>query len=156
MCVRANSLIGIATAIAVWAACAFPAAAQTAVHGTTPACDDPGMVRNVEFSYQAAENMPTDPGTLKIGNIRDVGLYPPPKLANQYATTTNYVKEARFCEGVVTLPNGSSEQAYWRIYYVVNTAARDLAQAEFCSPRHDMWQNQCEVYKPDAGAKPLN
>jgi hypothetical protein len=132
------------------------ASAQTHVKGTTPACDDPDMVRDVEFSYSFSEKLPTDPGILKVSDIKHIGLFPPPERANQYASTTNYIKEARFCEGTVTMPDGSSETAYWRIFYVVNTAARDLAQAEFCSAKHDVWQNSCGAYKPDSGAKPLN
>lgn len=137
---------------AAWALVLGMACAPVSVAGAAdiPTCDADKTLSNVGFQYQFSETQKDPvPGLVKFSGVRETGRGAPPASANLYATDVTRVLEVRYCEGEVAMPGVESEDVYWRIYHVVDRD-RLYDTIEHCSGRHDVWQNQCEGYRPDA------
>lgn len=92
---------------------------------------------------------PFEKGALKIGPVKDLGVFPPSKQDNQYATEEMFVKEVRFCETVVTLPDGTTDPTYWTVMLTFNIRSW-IVQPVYCSLKHDVWGDGCKLFRRDA------
>ncbi|MDR4305415.1 hypothetical protein IHQ68_02105 [Chelatococcus sambhunathii] len=116
-----------------------------------PDCDAPDGASTVERQYQTMTMQPFERGVLKVGPVKDLGVFPAAKEDNPYATKEMFIKATRFCEAVVTLPDGTADPTYWRIQLTFNVR-NWLTPSTYCSLKHDVWGNQCAAYRPPGAA----
>lgn len=117
----------------------------------TPACGAPDGAATVERIYQTMTLSPFETGVLKIGPITDHGVFPPGP--NPYATKEMFVKEVRYCEADVTLPDGTVDPTYWMIQTTFNIRSW-LTPTTGCSLKRDVFQNGCALYRPKRAETP--
>jgi len=106
-------------------------------------CDAKAALGKVQMQYGMAESMLAPPFELiKIVDIAETSLGAPPESANQYATSTTYVVQSRYCQGEATLSNGTKEQVFWRIDQAKDGNS-EYERIDHCSARHDTFGDNC-------------
>lgn len=126
------------------------ARAQTPPPPPMPACDAPDGASTVERGYQTMTMQPFVRGALKIGPVKDLGVFKP--QPSPYETKEMFVQAVRYCEAVVTLQDGTNDPTYWMIQLTFNVRSW-LTPSIFCSAKHDILQSECARYRPE-GAVP--
>ena len=107
-----------------------------------PPCSKPSVLSHVKRAYEGMLMLENSSRKFRIDDPRETGYGAAAAGVNLYTPSKDYYNKSRYCEALIRMNNGETEQAYYRM-----DGLKDESESDYnfspCFVRHNTRKDEC-------------